>query len=316
MAGDPLRRPKFRPGHHRAELARAALAAVERANDQVLSADQVHTVLRRVKLKISLESTYAVLKRMTDSGLLERDNAGVYRLPNSSKESYEPRTIQLLRLVYEAPDHEMSVRQAESALDWSAKLLSATASELRSRSLLKYEKCELAVPREIVEKVSRGEGVRIAPGKMFYGQAGGPRVDASAFTTLRLERPRVDLAQEISQLRMLKKRELDSALDEAAPRLGIPRANLEIMVKPPPATAKAAQRRKTQSAAKERLRVELLRLVGEHPEPLSSTKDDLCERYCSSASESKISGLTREIFREVWAQVAPPSWRKRGPRAN
>ena len=209
-----------------------------------------------------------------DSGLLERDNAGVYRLPNSSKESYEPRTIQLLRLVYEAPDHEMSVRQAESALDWSAKLLSATASELRSRSLVKYEKCELAVPGEIVEKVARGEGVLVAPGKMFYGQAAGPRVDASAFTTLRLERPRVDLAQEIRQLRMLKKRELDPALDEAEPRLGIPRANLEIMVKPPPATAKAAQRRKTQSAAKEQLRVELLRLVGEHPEALPSTKDD------------------------------------------
>jgi len=315
MAGDPSRLPKLQPGRP-APLAKAALTAIERAPDKVLSADQVHTVLRRVKPKISLESTYAVLKRMTDSGLLERDNAGVYRLPNSSKESYEPRTIQLLRLVYEAPDHEMSVRQAESALDWSAKLLSATASELRSRSLVKYEKCELAVPGEIVEKVARGEGVLVAPGKMFYGQAAGPRVDASAFTTLRLERPRVDLAQEIRQLRMLKKRELDPALDEAAPRLGIPRADLEIMVKPPPATATAAQRRKTQSAAKEQLRVELLRLVGEHPEALPSTKDDLCERYCSPVSKPKISGLTREIFREVWAEVAPPSWRKRGPRAS
>jgi hypothetical protein len=141
-------------------------------------------------------------------------------------------------------------------------------------------------------------------------------VDASAFTTLRLERPRVDLAQEIHQLRMRPKRELDSALDEAAPRLEIPRANLEIMVKPPPATAKAAQRRKTRSAAKEQLRVELLRLVGEHPEALPSTKDDLCERYCSPGSKSKISWLTREIFREIWAELAPPSWKKRGPRAS
>jgi hypothetical protein len=269
-----------------------------------------------VKPKISFESTYAVLKRMTDIGLLERDNAGVYRLPNSSKQSYEPRTIQLLRLVYETPDHKMSVRQAESALDWSPKLLSAIASELRSRSLLKYEKCELAVPREIVERVARGEGVRIAPGKMFYGQASGPRVDVSAFATLRLERPRVDLAQEICDLRMRKKRELDSALDEAAPRLGIPRASLEIMVKPPPATAKTAQRRKIQSAAEEQLRVELLRLVGEHPEAPPSTKDDLRERYCSPVSNARISGLTREIFRDVWADAAPPSWRKRGPRAN
>jgi hypothetical protein len=174
MAGDPSRLPKLRSGRP-APLAKATLTAIERTPDQLLGADQVHTVLRRVKPKISLESTYAVLKRMTDSGLLERDNAGVYRLPNCSKESYEPRTTQLLRLVYEAPDHKMSVRQAESVLDWSAKLLSATASELRSRSLLIYEKRELAVPGEIVEKVARGEGVRIAPGKMFYGQAGGRR---------------------------------------------------------------------------------------------------------------------------------------------
>jgi hypothetical protein len=315
MAGDPLHRPKLRPSHP-AALTKAALAAIQRAPDQVLRADQVHSVLRRVKPKISFKSTYSVLKRMTDSGFLERDNAGVYRLPNSSKKSYEPRTIQLLRLVYEAPNHKMSVRQAESALDWSQKLLSATASELGSRSLLKYENCELAVPGEIVERVERGEGVRIAPGKMFYGRASGPRVDVSAFTTLRLERPRVDLAQEILDLRMRKKRELDSALDEAAPRLGIPRTNLEIMVKPPPATAKAAQRRKTQSAAEEQLRAELLRLVGEHTEAPPTTKDDLCEWYCSPASKLKISGLTREIFRDVWAEVAPPSWRKRGPRAS
>jgi hypothetical protein len=192
----------------------------------------------------------------------------------------------------------MKCPSARPSLRWiGPRSCSATASELRSRSLLKYEKCQLAVPGEIVDKVARGEGVRIAPGKMFYGQAGGPRVDASAFTTLRLERPRVDLAQEIRQLRMRPKRELDSALDEAAPRLGIPRANLEIMVKPPPATAMAAQRRKMQSAAKEQLRVELLRLVREHPEALPSTKDDLCERYCSPVGKSTISGLTREIFR-------------------
>jgi hypothetical protein len=319
MAGDPLRRPKLRPGH-RAELARAALAAVERANDQELSHEKVHTALRRLKPKIRKTSTYALLKRMTDCGWLERVDAGVYGLPGRLRKPYEARTFQLFQLVYTAPDHEMGIRQAAAALDWSPKLLGATASELSRRNLLEsveeQRKGVLVVPREIEDKLARGEGVLIAPGKMFYGPAGGPRVDHSAFTTLRVDRPRVDLAQEISQLRMLRKRELDSALDEAAPRLGIPRANLEIMVKPPPATAKAAQRRKTQTAAKEQLRVELLRLVGEQPETLPPKKDDLCERFCSPVSESKISGLTREIFREVWTEVAPAGWRKRGPRAS
>ena len=190
-------------------------------------------MLRRVRPKISMESTYAVLKRMTDSGLLERDNAGIYRLPNSSKGSYEPRTMRLLRLVYEAPAHEMTRRGRVAMSGWSAKLLSATASELRSRSLLKYEKSvNSQYHGRSWRKWRLAKGSCIAPGKMFYGQAGGPRVDPSAFTTLRLERPRVHLAQEIRLLRMVKKRELDPALDEAAPRLGIPRGDLEIMVKP------------------------------------------------------------------------------------
>ncbi len=60
MAGDPLRRPKLRPGHP-AELARAALAAVERANGQVLSVEKIHTALRRVKPKISNLNTAKAL---------------------------------------------------------------------------------------------------------------------------------------------------------------------------------------------------------------------------------------------------------------
>jgi hypothetical protein len=131
MAGDPLRRPELRPGHA-AELARAALAAVERAHDQVLSVEKIHTAVRRVKPKIRMTSTYQLLKRMTDCGWLERVDAGVYGLPGRSREPYEARTLQLLRLVYKAPDHKISTRQAEAVLGWSAKLLSATASELSS----------------------------------------------------------------------------------------------------------------------------------------------------------------------------------------
>jgi len=311
MAGDPLRRPKLRPSH-RAELARAALAAVERANDQVLSREKVHTALRRLKPKIRETSTYALLKRMTDCGWLERVGAGVYGLPGRLRKPYEARTLQLFQLVYTAPDHEMGIRQAAAALDWSPKLLGATASELRSRNLLEsveeQRKGVLVVAREIVDKLARDEGVLIAPGKMFYARAGGPPVGHSAFTTLRLDRPRVDLAQEIRQLRMLKKRELEPALDATAQRLAIPRADLEIMVKPPPSTARAAQRRETQRVAEEACPVELLRLAAKHPEASPETKDDLYKTL-----KSQISGLTREIFRKGWSDFAPPSWKRRGP---
>ena len=94
MAADPLRRPKLRPGHP-AELARAALAAVQRAPDQVLSVEKIHTALRRVKPKIRRTSTYALVKRMTDCGWFERDFAGVYGLPSRTRKPYEARTLQL-----------------------------------------------------------------------------------------------------------------------------------------------------------------------------------------------------------------------------
>jgi hypothetical protein len=173
MAGDPLRRPQLRPGHP-AKLARAALASVRRAPDQVLSVEKINTALRRVKPKIRQTSVYAVLKRMTDCGWLERVDAGMYALPGRSRKLYEPRTLQLLRLVYTAPHHEMGSPQTRAVLDWSPKLLSATASELCSRNLLKSEKGVLTVPQEIADKLARGEGVLIAPGKLFYARAGGP----------------------------------------------------------------------------------------------------------------------------------------------
>jgi hypothetical protein len=115
MAADPLRRPNLRPGHP-AELVRAALAAVERAPDQVLNVEKIHTALRRVKPKIRRTSTYALVKRMTDCGWFERDFAGVYGLPSRTRKPYQARTLQLLRLVYTAPGHEMGT--ARPSLYW------------------------------------------------------------------------------------------------------------------------------------------------------------------------------------------------------
>jgi hypothetical protein len=223
MAGDPLRRPKLRPGHP-AELARAALAAVERATDQVLSVEKIHIALRRVKPKIRQTSTYALVKRMTDCGRLERVDAGMYGLPGRSRKPYEPRTLQLLRLVYTAPDHGMGTRQALAVLDWSPKLLSATASELCSRNLLKSEKGVLIVSREIVDRLARGEGVPIAPGKVFYARAGGPPVDHSAFTALHPERLPLEDAEveaEIERLKALPRAQYEVQREPAASRLGV-----------------------------------------------------------------------------------------------
>jgi hypothetical protein len=93
----------------------------------------------------------------------------------------------------------MGTAEARAILGWPPKLLGATASELCSRKLLVKRKKGPAkifrVPAKVVEKLERGEGILIAPGKMFYTRPGGPPVDHSAFVTLRPERPHVDLAE-------------------------------------------------------------------------------------------------------------------------
>jgi hypothetical protein len=293
MAGDPLRRPKLRPGHP-AELARAALAAVERAPDQVLSVEKIHTALRRVKPKIRQTSTYALVKRMTDCGWLERVDAGIYGLPGRSRKPYEPRTLQLLRIVYTAPGHQMGTGQAVVILDWSPKLLSATASELCSRNLLKSEKRVLIVPREIVDKLARGEGVPIAPGKVFYARAGGPPVDHSAFTALRAERPRVDReaqARKVSWLKTLEGEELKVAVTATAKEFGWDRADLAERL------SRSAQRYLNKERAREEWREEATRLMEQYPKRSPKPLPDLFK-------DLRKAGLTKRIFKDVIREVA------------
>jgi hypothetical protein len=309
MTADPLRRPKLRPGHP-AELARVALAAVQRAPDQVLSVEKIHTALRRVKPKIRRTSTYALVKRMTDCGWFERDFAGVYGLPSRTRKPYEARTLQLLRLVYTAPGHEMGTAEARAVLGWSPNLLSATASELCSRKLLvkpgKGPRKAFRVPAEIVDKLERGEGILIAPGKVFYARPGGPPVDHSALVTLRPERPPVDLgklAQEVERLKGLKKRQQIVALDATAKALGVPRIQLELMVRPAAQVVKNTERNAIQEAAKEKWRADY-RLLAKHPERMP-VREKLWEEARG------IPGLTRQMFRDVISEEGPG---RSGPR--
>ena len=205
-----------------------------------------------------------------------------------------------MQLVYGSPDHVMSVRQVGAALHWSAKLVSATGSELSSRNLLKYEKCTLTVPREIVDKLVRGQGVFVAPGKMFYGPADGPRVDQSAFATLRLERPRIDPAQlalEVARLKGLKKRQQASELDAVARALGIPRSQIELMLRPVEQVVKNAERNAIQEAAKQRWRDDYHALL-DHPDQLPVRK-----KLWEDARQ--IPGMTRQMFRDVISEMEP-----------
>jgi hypothetical protein len=80
------------------------------------------------------------------------------------------------------------------------------------------------VAPEIVEKLTRDEGVLIAPGKVLYARVGGPIVDHSAFTALRAERLPLEDAEveaEIERLKALPRAEYEAERERAASRLGL-----------------------------------------------------------------------------------------------
>jgi hypothetical protein len=137
------------------------------------------------------------------------------------------------------------------------------------------------------------------------------RAEAVTFTTLRPERPPVDsekLAKEVARLKGLKKREQDVELDGKTKDLGVPRIQLELMVRPAAQLAKNAERRAIGEAATEKWRVDY-RVLARHPERLPIRAKLWEEAW-------RIPGLTRQMFREVISDEGPgKSGRRRGNRA-
>jgi hypothetical protein len=321
MAADPLRRPKLRPGHP-AELARAALAAIQRAPDQVLSVEKIHTVLRRVKPNISRTSTYGVLKRMTDTGWLERDFAGVYGLPSRTRKPYEARTLQLFRLVYTAAGHEMGTAQARAALGWHPKLLSATVSELCNRKLLVKAGKQLhkafRVPAEIVDNLERGEGVLIAPGKLFYARPVAS-LDSTVFTALRPERLPLQDAEveaEIERLKALPLAEYEAQRESAASRLGMRLSVLDRLrsdgakggTPPILATLSKTKMKKVAREECERLLKQRYKEYVDNPDP--DKERPLKDEVRSEMLE--IQNLTPNAFHECWQKLGLEKWKAPG----
>jgi hypothetical protein len=132
------------------------------------------------------------------------------------------------------------------------------------------------------------------------------RAEAVTFTTLRPERPPVDsgkLAQEVGRLKGLKKRQQIVELDATAKALGVPRTQLELMVRPAAQVVKNTERNAIQEAAKEKWRADY-RVLVRHPERLP-VRAKLWEEARG------IPGLTRQMFRDVISGEGPG---RSGPR--
>jgi hypothetical protein len=136
------------------------------------------------------------------------------------------------------------------------------------------------------------------------------RAEAVTFATLRPERPPLDLeklAQEVGRLKGLKKGQQIVELDVTAKALGVPRTQLELMVRPAAQVVKNRERNAIQEAAKEKWRARY-RALAKQPEQMP-VRAKLWEEARG------IPGLTRQMFRDVISEEGPGRSGPRGPRS-
>ena len=149
----------------------------------------------------------------------------------------------------------------------------------------------LRVPAEIVDKLERGEGILIAPGKLFYARPGGPPVDHSALVTLRPDRPRVDPAKraaEVSRLAALTEKEYAVEREVVAKAWGLDDGGmLDLMVVPareqgnavrPQAVIARAERRAMKLAAQENCVQRYIELIRAHPDGAPESREVLAQK--------------------------------------
>jgi hypothetical protein len=253
------------------------------------------------------------LKEMAKRGEIDRHAAGLYWRKGTASKPYEPQSQQLYRLIHDAPGHRMPNAELAVAMGISRKDLETLLSQMRKRwcDPPLFERPTgvgvAVVSAESLAVLKRDGRILDGRGRTFFS---APNVvapaDAVTFTTLRPERPPVDsgkLAQEIGRLKGLKKRQQIVELDVTARALGMPRMQLELMVRPAAQVVKNVERNAIQEAAKKKWR-EDYRVLVKDLERLP-VREKLWEKARG------IPGLTRQMFRDVISEEGPG---KPGPR--
>jgi hypothetical protein len=248
------------------------------------------------------------LKELANHGEIDRLKLGVYWRRGTASTAYESDFQRMYKLVYHAPNHRMREAELAVALGLSRGNAGSLVSILRKRGLFAPATGNgvVVASAESLATLQRGPIFEGRGGIFFSAPEIVARADAVTFTTLRPERPPVDLgklAQEVGRLKGLKKRQQIVELDATVKALGVPRMQLELMVRPAPQVTKNAERNAIQEAAKEKWRADY-RVLVKHPERLLVRKK-LWEEARG------IPGLTRQIFRDVISEEGPG---KPGPR--
>jgi hypothetical protein len=253
------------------------------------------------------------LRELSKRGEIDRHKAGLYWRKGTAAKPYESQSKQLYRLAHDAPGHRMPNAELAVAMDISRKDLETLLSHTRKRW------CDpplfegltgvgvTVVSAKSLAVLKRDGRILDGHGRTFFSAPKvGTRAEAVTFTTLRPERPPVDsgkLAQEVARLKGLKKRQQVVELDAKAKALGVPRVQLELMVRPAAQVVKNTERNAIQEAAREKWRADY-RVLAKHPERLP-----VRARLWEEAG--KIPGLTRQMFRDVISDEGPG---RSGPR--
>jgi hypothetical protein len=248
------------------------------------------------------------LKELANRGEIDRLKLGVYWRRGTASTAYESDFQRMYKLVYRAPDHRMREAELAVALGLSRRDTSRLAFLLRKRGLFAPATGNgvIVASKESLATLQRGAIFDGRGGIFFSAPKIVARADAVPFTTLRPERPPVDLeklGKEVGRLKGLKKRQQLIELDATAKALGVPRMQLEQMVRPAAQVTKNVERKAIQEAAKEKWRTDY-RVLMKDPERLPVRKK-LWEEARG------IPGLTRQTFRDVISEEGPG---KSGPR--
>lgn len=253
------------------------------------------------------------LKEMAKRGEVDRYAAGLYWRKGTAGKPYESQSKQLYRLAHDAPGHRMPNAELAVTMGISRKDLETLLSLMRKRwrdsRLFKDATGDgvTVVSAESLAVLERDGRIVDGRGGTFFSAPNVvARAEAVTFTTLRPERPPVDsgkLAQEVERLKGLKKRQQIVELDPTAKALGVPRVQLELMVRPAAQAVKNTERNAIKEAAKEKWRADY-RELAKHPERLP-VRAKLWEEARG------IPGLTRQTFRDVISEEGPG---RSGPR--
>jgi hypothetical protein len=243
------------------------------------------------------------LKEMAKRGEIDHFGQGLYWRKGTAVNPYESQAQQIYRLVHGAPGHRMPTAELVIAMDIRRLDLETLIAQMRKRwsdpPLFERPTGDgiIAASVESLSVLKRVGRIIDGRGGVFFSEPKvlAARTESARFTTLRPERPHVDsehLAREVVRLRGLKnKREQSPALDASAKTLGMPRAHLELMVRPVEQGIKNPERKATKHAPPQNAELRYLQLIeaqpGKAPEPRAVLEKKMMADFNVSRAEAR-----------------------------